>query len=103
MVYKLIVSKEAHIDIDNIVTYIAVELANSSAAIDFLDDVERSYRAITNNPRMYSLCDDSILKKDGYRKIVIRNYLVFYRIDEEKKIIIIVRVIYGGRNYNKLL
>ncbi|MDA8226680.1 MAG: type II toxin-antitoxin system RelE/ParE family toxin [Desulfitobacterium hafniense] len=55
MAYKLIVSKEVHIDIDGIVNYIAVELGNPSAAASFLDDVDRSYRAVMDNPRMYGL------------------------------------------------
>lgn len=36
MAYKLVVSKEAHKDIDDIVHYIAVELANPTAAASFL-------------------------------------------------------------------
>lgn len=55
MDYKLVVSKEAHKDIDDIVHYIAIELVNPTAAANFLDDVERSYFEVVNNPRMYSL------------------------------------------------
>lgn len=52
MAYKLIVSKEAHIDIDDIVNYIAVELSNPDAATSFLDDVDRSYHMVIDNPHM---------------------------------------------------
>ncbi len=103
MAYKLIVSKEAHNDIDDIIHYIAVELVNPVAAASFLDDVEKGYHAVADNPRMYSLCNDSRLSKDRYRKIVIKNYLILYRIDDEMQTIFIVRIIYGGRNYIELL
>ena len=43
MAYKLIVSKEVHKDIDDIIHYIAVELVNPVAAASFLNDVENSY------------------------------------------------------------
>ena len=99
MAYKLVISKEAHKDIDDIVYYIAVEIANPTAAASFLDDVEKSYIEVLNNPRMYSLCQDARLSREGYRKIVIKNYLVLYRIDDEANKIFIVRIIYGGRNY----
>ncbi len=99
MAYKIVISKEAHKDIDDIVNYIAIELANPTAATSFLDDVEKSYTEVLNNPRMYSLCQDARLSREGYRKIVIKNYLVLYRIDDEAKKIFIVRIIYGGRNY----
>ena len=65
MAYKLIVSKEAHKDIDDIVHYIAVELVNPTAAASFLDDVEKSYYSVVNNPRMFSLCQDARLSREG--------------------------------------
>ena len=103
MAYRLIVSKEAHKDIDDIVHYIAGELSNPGAAAGFLDDIERSYRAVVNNPRMYSLCNDGRLHKDGYRKIVIKNYLILFRIDDEEKTVLVSRIIYGGRNYTEFI
>jgi toxin ParE1/3/4 len=103
MAYNLVISKEAHKDIDDIVHYIAVELANPTAAASFLDDIEKSYIDVVNNPRMYSRCQDARLSREGYRKIVIKNYLVLYRIDNEEKKVFIVRIIYGGRNYPEFI
>ena len=103
MAYKLIVSKEAHRDIDEIANYIAYELKNTEAAINFFNDVEDGYRFVEDNPFMYSLCGDKWLQKEGYRKIPIKNYLVIYRVDETQKYVFIVRVIYGLRDYAKLL
>ncbi len=103
MTYKLIVSKEAHKDIDDIVYYIVVELVNPAAAAGFLNDVEKTYHTVVDNPRMYSLCNDARLSKVGYRKIVIKNYLILYRIDDETKTVFIVRIFYGGRNYTELI
>ena len=37
--YKLFVTELAHQDLDNIVSYIAGQLANTKAAGDFLDEV----------------------------------------------------------------
>jgi plasmid stabilization system protein ParE len=85
MGFKLIVSKEAHMDIEGIVHYIAVMLGNPSAAAGFLDDVDRSYCAVIDNPYMYNFCNNVRLKKEGYRKIIIKNYLILYRIDDEKR------------------
>ena len=103
MAYKLIVSKEAHRDVDQIVSYIAHELKNTKAAINFFNDVENSYRHVEENPFMYSLCGDVRLEKEGYRKIPIKNYLIIYRVDEAQKDVFVVRIIYGPRDYVKLL
>ena len=103
MTYKLIVSREAHRDIDEIVTYIAHELKNAQAAVNFLGDVENSYCHILKNPFMYSLCKDERLYGKGYRKVIIKRYLVLYRVDEAKKSVYVIRVVYGPRDYAKLL
>ena len=103
MAYKLVISKEAHNDTDDIVRYIAIELCSPASATGFLDDVEKSYKTVIDNPRMYGLCNDYRLHKEGYRKIIIKNYLILYRIDDEQKAVLVVRIIYGGRNYTELL
>jgi Plasmid stabilization system protein len=103
MNYDLIVSKYAHEDIDDIAEYILHELKNPQATVKFLNDIETSYSRVSENPKMYSLCNDGRLAQKKYRKIVINNYLIFYRIDEKKKTVYIVRVVYGGRNYPEML
>lgn len=103
MIYKLVVSKEADKDIEDIFLYIASELNNPRAASAFLDDVEKSYHNLVDKPAMYSLCNDYRLHNGGYRKIVIKNYLILYRINEEAGTVIVVRVVYGGRNYSDFL
>ncbi len=39
--YKLNISESAHQDLDKIVSYIVVQLANPSAAGNFLDEVDK--------------------------------------------------------------
>jgi plasmid stabilization system protein ParE len=105
MAYKfnLVVSEDAHKDIDEIVSYIVNELQNPQAAGHFLDDVEQAYIRISDNPYLFALCSDTRLQKLGYRKVVIKNYLVLYREDEETNTVYVVRIVYGGRDYAKLL
>ncbi len=52
---------------------------------------------------MYSLCNDYKLRNGGYRKTVIKNYLILYRINKEDETVYVVRVVYGGRNYSELI
>jgi plasmid stabilization system protein ParE len=103
MGYKLIVSKDAHGDIMGIAAYISHELKSPQAADGFLCDVEESYKRAADNPHIFSLCGDERLERMGYRKIIIKNYLILFRVDEEKKAVYIVRIVYGGRNYPEML
>lgn len=103
MDYKLKISKEAHQDLQDIVSYISNELVSPIAAANFLDELEKGYHAVIENPLMYALCNDDRLRKEGYRKFLVKNYIVFYRIDASAEVVYIVRVIYGRRDYGKLI
>lgn len=50
--------------------------------LSFEERVDMCYRYLKSNPMMYSNCDDSRLKKEGYRKAVIKNYILL-PVDEE--------------------
>lgn len=101
--YKLKISELAHKDLDKIVSYIVVQLANPKAASDFLDEVEKCYDYIRNNPMMYTECQDMRLKEEGYRKISIKNYVLIYKINEISKTVNILRFFYGAQDYAKLI
>jgi plasmid stabilization system protein ParE len=90
-------------DLDNIVSYIAEQLANPSAASRLLEDIAKCYGYLKASPQIYEICRDPKLSKDGYRKTVIHNYVLIYRIDEAARIVYILRFFYGGMDYAKLL
>lgn len=101
--YNLIVTKSAHGDLDNIVSYIAFQLLNPTAATNFVNEVEKCYDYLKRNPLMYELCYDIFLEKEGYRKAVVKNYVLSYKVDESAKEVIIYRFFYGVQDYLKLL
>jgi len=101
--YKLAVSELAHEDLDRIVSHIAVQLANPKAAADLLDDVERCYEHLRENPMMYETCADKRLAAAGYRKATIKNYIAVYRFSEETGTVYILRFFYGARDYMNMI
>lgn len=103
MNYKLFVTQDAYHDIDEIVSYIVNILKNPTAADTLLSEIEENFRAVVENPEMYAYCDDTKLRNDGYRKIPVKNYILLYRVDGEENIVYIMRVIYGRRDYSKLI
>jgi len=52
---------------------------------------------------MYERCHDVYLEKEGYRKAVIKNYMLVYKVDEAAKTVIIHRFFYGAQDYVKLI
>ena len=101
--YKLVITELAHQDLDRIVSYIVVQLSNSKAAGDFLDEVTACYGFLKSTPMMYERCQDRRLGEEGYRKAVIKNYVLVYKISEESNTVSIMRFFYGAQDYTKLI
>ena len=101
--YKLLVTELAHQDLGNIVSYIAVKLANSKAAGEFLDEVDKCYSFFKNSPMMYEKCQDKRLEKEGYRKALIKNYVLIYKIDEKSQTVNVMRFFHGEQDYIRLI
>ncbi len=103
MACKLFIADEAKNDIDSIVSHIVNVLKNPTAAKNLLTQIESVIDAISLNPLAFPLCLDKRLKAKGYRKVSVKNYIVFYRVNAEKNTVYILRVIYGRRNYINFL
>ena len=103
MEYKLLITKEAENDIDEIVAYIVNVLKNPIAAENLLTKIESCFDTIKFNPHAFPLCTDKRLRESGYRKITVNNYIVFYRIYDDQDTVYIMRVIYGRREYINLI
>jgi plasmid stabilization system protein ParE len=101
--YKLVVSKFAHEDLDNIILYIAVQLVSPAAATNFLNEVEKCYGYLKSDPFMYERCKDIRLGKEGYRKATIKNYVLVYKVNEIAKEVMVYRFFYGAQDYVKLI
>lgn len=101
--YKLVITELAHQDLDRIVSYIVVQLSNSKAAGDFLDEVTACYGFLKSTPMMYERCQDRRLGEERYRKAVIKNYVLVYKISEESKTVSIMRFFYSAQDYTKLI
>jgi len=101
--YRLVISELAHNDLEHISDYIVTELASPNAAIDFLDDVAKCYERLRENPFLYEQCRDLRLQKEGYRRAVIKNYILIYKVLEPEKEVVIYRFFYGRQEYLRLI
>lgn len=101
--YKIIYLPIAKSDLEEIIHYITYELKNSVAAINLIKEFEKEEKNILTFP--YGVSEYQAIKtlEHKYRKVRIKNYFMFYFIDEESKIITISRVLYQKRNIDKLI
>jgi toxin ParE1/3/4 len=102
-VYKLKISKFYDEDVDSCYDYINDTLQNPKAADDLILNVMEKLNKISENPKIRPLVRDEYLASLGYRLITVKNYMIFYIIDEEDKHLKIVRFLYGKRDWINIL
>lgn len=66
-----------------------------------ISKIRKEINDLKDNPAIYTIIDDDIIRKLEIRKLIVDNYIIFYRIKDND--IQIVRVMYGRRNWVNLL
>ena len=82
-------------EIELIYVYIAFTLCNESAAKAFYYKLMDTIQNLKNFPKKFRLLNE-------YRLVNVNKYTIIYSVDDEFKIITIVRVVYSGRDINKI-
>lgn len=101
--YRIQYTPLAFEDLDEIDGYITNTLCNKQAAERLITEMETSISQLKQFPRIGSEVQDTYLSAKGYRRLVVDNYLVFYLVDEGQKSVVIMRILYGAREYHNLL
>ena len=99
--YQLKIYPLARLDMEQIFNCIAVELCNPTAAIGQINDFEKAFDNICSFPESCPFINNEYVKDKSLRKLVVNNYIAFYRIRDKE--IQVVRVLYGMRNYETFL
>ena len=99
--FQLKIYPLARLDMEQIFNYIAVELCNPTAAIGQINDFEKAFDNICSFPESCPFINNEYVKDKSLRKLVVNNYIAFYRIRDKE--IQVVRVLYGMRNYETFL
>jgi len=101
--YKLEFLPVARQDITDIARYISHELSNPTAAETLANEMIEAAERLADFPYISAVHQAIKPLKNEYRKLIVKNYIMFYWIDEKGKRVIVARVIYGRRDYDKLL
>ena len=90
-------------DIADTLSYISRQLKNNAAALRLSEDIRKKYDIVSDNPYLYSLVKDKYLSAFGIRMVLVRNYLIFYIVDEKNKTVNLLRFLYSGRKWADIL
>ena len=101
--YNYVLTESAEADIDEAFDYIANELVNPDAASAFADELEEKLEEICKTPKAGRPVHNPYLKRDDIRRVLVKNYIAYYLINEEAAKIVVLRVVYNRRDQDKLL
>lgn len=101
--YRLEYLPIAKQDMTEIAKYISHTLSNPAAAENLANEMIESADRLADFPYSNPVHITPKPLKHEYRKLTVRNYIVFYWVNEDEKTITIARVIYARRDYEKLL
>ncbi len=90
-------SAEAEQDLERIADYIALD--NPARAVSFLQELRSKCLALADMPERFPLVPR--YEASGVRRRGHGNYLIFYRVEPEK--VVIVHVLHGAQDYSAIL
>lgn len=103
MKYEIVRTDKADDQLRENIFYIAEDSGSVEIALNYLDKMETAINNLANFPRSGSVPRYSILRKQGYRVLIVERHLVFYKVNERGKKVIIYAVVDSRREYRNLL
>ena len=101
--YQTIILPEAQQDIRAIVLYIAQELAAPQAALNLEEAFRLEIESLEEMPKRIKTVDEHPWKEEGIRRTRVKNYYIYFIVDDEQMKVKILAVIYVKRDQEEQL
>ena len=98
MKYEVLRTDTADAGIRRIILYVAQNFGNN-VALKKLDEIEGRISILEDDPYIGTDPKYPVLKRQGYKVLVLEKYLVFYKIDEDNKKVTIYAVVDQRQDY----
>ena len=102
MKYEVIRTDTADSLIRKIVLY-AAENFGTDVALEKLDNLEEAIMSLGENPYIGTEPKYNILKRQGYLVLILDKDLVFYKVDDEKRQVIVYAVVDQRQDYLSII
>ena len=103
MSYRLLRTETADEQLRDIVLYVADISGSPDVALRLIDRIEEATRRLEEFPYSGTTPRWGSLARRGYRMLVVGEYLVFYKVDDEAQTVTIHAVLYARGEYWKFL
>ena len=96
--YAVKITRQAREHLRAIKSYIAEELLAPDAALKTMTVLREAMEGLSNMPERIKLTDEEPWRSEGVRRMRVRNYYIYFWIDEENCRVQITSVIYIVRD-----
>lgn len=103
MKYKILRTDKADDQLREIILYIADDSGSIDVALNYLDKIETAINRLEDFPLSGNIPRYSILRKQGYRVLIVERHMVFYKIDEKNRVVTVYAIVDGRREYKNLI
>lgn len=103
MKYKIIRTDKADEQLRQIIFYIANDSGSIDIALNYLEKIEKAIKRLEDFPMSGSVPRYSILRKQGYRVLIVQRHLIFYKVKNNENVVVIYAIVDGRQEYRNLL
>jgi toxin ParE1/3/4 len=103
MNYKIRTLRKAKRNLEGIIRYITEKLHDPQAATSLLNAIEKEITSLDTMPKRHALVSDKRLAKQGIRQIPVKNYTIFYAVNDQTSTVNIISVMYSKRDWANVL
>lgn len=98
MDYQVMLTPQAIEQLQQTVLYIAQTLQQPQTAKRWADLIYKEIAGLNFMPSRYPLTDEEPWRTKGIHKLTVKNFLVYYLVEEETKTVSVTAVVYGRRD-----
>ena len=102
MKYEIIRTDTADAGIRKIILYVAQNFGNT-VALEKLDEIEKRILDLGDDPYIGTNPGYLVLKRQGYKVLILEKDLIFYKIDEENKKVVVYAVVNQRQDYLNII
>lgn len=102
MKYNIIRTDTADAGIRKIILYVAQNFGNDDA-IEILNEIEKRILSLGEDPYIGTDPRYLVLKRQGYKILILDKDLVFYKIDEDNKNVVVYAVVDQRQDYLNII
>jgi toxin ParE1/3/4 len=103
MSYRIKFTETAKEDLREIAFYIAEQSKDREIAKRFVGELREKCKMLDTFPEGGAVPRDRVLRSEGYRFLVHKDYLIFYTVEQENQTVYVRAIFNGKKDYMRVM